>query len=77
MGVTGHTACMCDEKIRLREAYRMTRTALLAATNDLGLSRGRVSEPEYTRLRWLLEVAKAAVVNAENALEKHQREHGC
>jgi hypothetical protein len=67
----------CAEKLQLLTIYQSAVTKYQAATEDLDLTRGKVSKMEYERLFAACDAARMASESARKALERHRREHDC
>ena len=67
----------CEEKTKLIEAYKVSVANYSTAVNDLNLTRGKISKPEYDHLLSNSEKARTASESARLELERHTRNHGC
>jgi hypothetical protein len=67
----------CEEKHRLIDLYRSAMGRYSAAVNDITVTRGKTSPPEYKRLLSLSEKAWTATEASRLDLERHTKKHGC
>jgi hypothetical protein len=67
----------CEEKQRLLDLYKSAMAHYSAALNDVAVTRGKTTQPEYNRLLSLSEKAWIATEASRLALERHTQKHGC
>jgi len=67
----------CEEKIKLIEAYKVAVASYSTAVNDLNLTRGKISKPEYDHLLLNSEMARVTSEAARLELDRHTQNHGC
>jgi hypothetical protein len=66
-----------EEKRRLLDLYTSAMARYSAAVNDMTVTHGKTSQPEYNRLFSLSEKAWTATEASRLDLERHARKHGC
>jgi hypothetical protein len=67
----------CEEKTKLIEAYKVSVANYSTAVNDLNLTSGKISKPEYDRLLLNSDTARVAAETARLELDRHTGQHGC
>ena len=67
----------CEEKTKLIKAYKVSVANYSTAVNDLNLTRGKISKPEYDRLFLMSETARTASEEARLDLDRHTQKREC
>ena len=67
----------CEEKTKLIEAYKVLVANYSTAVNDLNLTMGKISKPEYELLLANSNAKRELSEKARHELNRHTREHGC
>ena len=68
---------MCDEKMRLLNAYDQAATEFSERVNTLTREIGKVSKDEYDGMLLVVEKARLASEHARLMLDQHVMKHRC